>query len=294
MLGLVGLNVQAAQLRYATPEAAAQAFFEAAASGHPAALDPVLDEAYRALGSGDPVADAAELDNLLEAGAQGIRIARDGETTGILLIGSDEWPFPIPLVQEAEGWRFDTAAARTEIVNRQIGRDELHAIATMRAIVRAQMEYSAQHAEGTEQGGYARRFGSTPGQRDGLYWPVGEGEPPSPLGPLVAAAVEEGYGDNHMEAETPYYGYFFRLLTAQGPNAPGGARDYLQDGRLQGGFAVVAYPAEYGRSGIKTFIVNQRGILFEKDLGEGTAAQAKAMTAFDPDASWEPTRDPTL
>lgn len=286
------ITAQAAQTHYPTPEDAGKAFIEAAKSGNEKAMKAVLGDDYKSLGSGDPVADRASLKNLVDAAAKGTDIAADDDRYATLLIGEDEWPLPIPMVKEEKGWRFDTAAGKEELINRYIGRDELHAIATLRALVDAQMEYRQGKFGG--DGAYAQKLASSEGKKDGLYWRVDEGQPRSPLGPLAADAVEAGYGDLKGDQSVPYYGYYFRLLTAQGSSAPGGKRNYLKDGQLTGGFAAVAYPAEYGKSGIKSFIVNQRGIVFEKDLGAATRKLAEEMAAFDPDPSWEPVDDPTL
>jgi hypothetical protein len=275
-----------AQQHFPSPEAAARAL-EAAARGDDAerllaVLGPESDEM---LSSGDPVDDAAARRRFAAAAGERTRIERttDG-ARAILHVGREDWPFPIPVVREAEGWRFDTAAGKEELVNRRIGRNELIAIAVCRAYVDAQKEFAARFHT------YARAFRSTPGKHDGLYWEAA-GRDASPLGPLVAAATAEGY--RHGEAGTspaPYHGYFFRILTGQGAHAPGGVRDYVKDGRMDGGFALVAWPAEHGSSGVMTFLVNQQGVVFQKDLGAGTEQAAKTMTAYDPDGSWEPTR----
>jgi hypothetical protein len=191
---------------------------------------------------------------------------------------------PIPAIEGAHGWTLDTAAGATEIMARRIGQNELSAIEVARAIVDAQREYASVSHDARSTREYAARFSSSKGRHDGLYWKTRAGEPFSPLGPFVAQATSEGYGRTNPRA--PYHGYYFRLLTAQGENAPGGARSYAVNGGLIGGFALVAYPARYGSSGIKTFIVNHDGVVYEKDLGANTSAAAKAITAYNPDASW--------
>jgi hypothetical protein len=195
---------------------------------------------------------------------------------------------PTPLVKDAQGWRFDGAAGKEEIVNRRIGRNELYAIEVMRDFVEAQEDYA--EADPTRSGArqYAQRMVSTKGQKDGLYWPTAsENEPLSPLGELAAAAVKEGYGGTDPTKATPFHGYYYRLLQAQGKSAPGGARSYVVNGKMTGGFAFLAWPAEYGSSGIKTFVVNQQGLVFEKDLGADTEKLAAAITEYDPDDSWD-------
>jgi hypothetical protein len=285
------MPAQGAQSFYPTPEAAAAAFIEMTNAPTPEGLSALLGDHYQELGSGDPVADRQDLSKLAEAAADGTRIDQLDDAIAILLIGKDDWPLPIPLVREEAGWRFDSAAGKDEVISRHIGRGELHAIATLRALVDAQMEY---RQKGLGGGAFAQRFASNEGKRDGLYWPVAEGAEPSPLGPLVAEAEKSGYEEPRQSGRTPYYGYYFRILTAQGPHAPGGQQDYLDKGRLTGGFAAIAFPADYGNSGIKSFIVNARGIIFEKDLGPTTLDLADKMSAFDPDPSWVPAEDPTL
>jgi hypothetical protein len=199
-----------------------------------------------------------------------------------LIIGNEEWPFPIPLVRQDDAWRFDTAAVRDEIRFRRIGHNELSVIQAVLAHVDAQREYAAQ-GHSTGAAGYARRIASRPGQKDGLHWQTKQGEEPSPLGALVARAAEGSSGARRA----PYHGYYFKILTRQGPNAPGGALDYVARGKMIGGFALLAYPVSYGNSGVMTFLVNHRGVVFEKDLGSGTARLAAGMTAFDPDGSWK-------
>jgi hypothetical protein len=213
----------------------------------------------------------------------------DGAT--IAHIGRQATPFAIPLVKDGERWRFDTAAGKDELLNRRIGRNELMAIAASRAYVNAQEEYARASAVRGGERAYAQKFLSAPGQHDGLYWEDASGKDESPLGPLFASASAEGY-DLAQQPVTPrpYHGYFFRILTGQGANAPGGARSYVKDGKMTGGFALLAWPAEYGQSGIMTFLVNSQGVVFQKDLGAQTAEAAKTITSYDPDTSWAPTR----
>jgi hypothetical protein len=206
-----------------------------------------------------------------------------------LTVGDEEWPLPIPLVKADGGWQFDTDAGDDEILSRRIGRNELSTIQVCLAIVDAQREYAEMNVDGSGPGQYAQRFLSQPDKHDGLYWPTAEGAEPSPLGELVSAAAEEGYDVSPppTEAPRPYHGYLYRILKSQGPDARGGAQDYLDSGRMTRGFGVVAFPADYGNSGIKTFLVDQDGIVYQRDLGADTERIASAMTAFNPDSSWD-------
>ena len=221
--------------------------------------------------------------------AEGWRLEDKGAGRKELVVGNEAWPFPMPLVKTAAGWSFDAAAGREEVLNRRIGNNELAVMRILREYVKAQRAYASSGHDGKRAGLYARRFGSSPGRQDGLYWPSRRGEPRSPLGVLVAKATEEGYrrvkGD---EGPTPLHGYYFRILEGQGKSAKGGAADYVVNGEMSGGFGLVAWPVHYGASGIMTFVVNQDGVAYEKDLGPKTAALAKALTRYDPDRSWGP------
>jgi hypothetical protein len=210
-----------------------------------------------------------------------------------LSVGHDDGPFANPLMKEKGGWYFATDVGRAELVNRRIGRNELRTIQVSREYVSAQREYARRRAEETGVREYAQRIRSTPGKRDGLYWEVGEDEEESPIGPLFAAASGAGYdvaeNPGRGRESQPFYGYVYRVLHAAGPSAPGGAGSYIKDGRMTGGFALLAYPVRYGASGIMTFQVNEQGIVFEKDLGPRTAEIASRIRAYDPDLSWHPT-----
>jgi len=281
----------AAQRTFASPDEAVAALVEALKNDDVAALRAIFGpDSDKLLTSGDEVEDAAGRKRFADAVAQGTRVEPHGDARAELIVGSDDWPFPVPIVKAGATWRFDTAAGEDEIVNRRIGRNELRAIATCRAFVEAQQEYAAADRDGNGAGAFAAKFVSTPGKRDGLFWPVVEGESPSPLGPLAAAAAQEGYR-RKGNAPVPFHGYYFRVLTAQGPHAPGGAKSYLRNGRLTRGFALVAYPASYDVSGIMTFVVNQQGIVFQKNLGRQTAKLAARIDRYDPDRSWEPVTD---
>lgn len=232
--------------------------------------------------SGDEVADREAREEFLAKYDAGHRIVARDDGSRILEIGKDNWPFAFPLIESEGKWMFDTEAGIDELNNRRIGANELDMIQTCLAIVDAQREYALLDPDGDGIHEYAQKAVSDEGKRNGLYWPTAEGEPPSPLGDLVAEATEEGYG----RGAGVYHGYRLKLLTAQGPGAPGGAMDYLAKGKLIGGFGVLAWPATYGSSGLKSFIVNQDGIVYEKDLGDDTERLARAMKVFDP-AGWE-------
>jgi hypothetical protein len=277
------------QQGYATPEDAARALAEAVRAQDRQAVLAVVGPASRSwLASGDPVADRADWQRFLAAYDRKHAISPLSDGRAVLLAGDDDWPFPAPLVRKGERWFFDAAAGRQEILNRRIGRNELDTIQTLLAVVDAQREYAANDLDGNGSNDYARRFVSSEGTRDGLFWPVEADQPPSPLGSMFVAAAREGYdrkagGDQPQ----PYHGYRYRMLTGQGRDAPGGAYDYLLDERMIGGFAVVAYPAKYGVSGVMTFIVNHDGRVFQKNLGKNTEAAVARLRTFNPDASWK-------
>jgi Protein of unknown function (DUF2950) len=270
---------------FATAEEAATALVNALRSGDKKAILRVLGpEGGGLVSSGDPVADRRTREAFVAKYDERHRFeAGDGKAT--LVVGKDDFPLPIPLVPAGPGWRFDTDAGKEEILNRRIGQNELNTIQVCLAVVDAQREYYARDPDRDGVLQYAQKFASTPGRRDGLYWPTRPGEPPSPLGDLVARARGEGYGRS-KDAPAPYWGYYYRILNAQGKDAPGGAYSYLAHGRMMGGFAVVAYPAQYGASGVMTFLVNHDGVVYQKDLGPATATLARQMAAFNPDATW--------
>jgi len=273
--------------QFGSPEQAIDALVSAVRNDDIAAFDKILGKGARALiSSGDAVADAEGRKAFVDEYDGKHQLDRNGETV-TLSVGNDDWPFPIPLRHEAAGWRFDLAVGLDELLNRRIGRNELDTQEVMLAYVDAQNDYATQFHDGLKLHAYAQKFMSSEGRQDGLYWPVEEGQPESPLGPLIAEAVAAGhrYGAAGAAPE-PYHGYFYRILKSQGPHAPGGAYDYVANGVMIGGFALVAYPAKYGASGVKSFIINQDGVVYEKDLGPKTAEIAKAMTSFDPDPGW--------
>lgn len=282
----------AGQSHFDTPLRAVVALAEAVKQQDDAALMTIFgSDADDLLHTDDPIQDRQALARFSERLDQKIALVRQSDDVVELELGKDDFPFPIPLQRSEQGWYFDTAAGREELLNRRIGANELHTLGVVRAFVEAQYEYAKADPDGNGKADYAQRLLSTEGRKDGLYWPVTEGEAESPMGPLVAQAAEEGYSKENRAAGNSYHGYRYRLLTAQGAAAPGGKRSYLKDGELTGGFGLVAYPAEYGVSGIMTFIVNQQGIVFQKDLGENTAKLAAGIDAYDPGAGWTPTGD---
>jgi hypothetical protein len=281
----VGL-VEATSREFGSPAEAVTALIHAIRADDKNALLAILGpEAKTLVSSGDPVADKNAGERLAADYDRAHRLEGGGGKV-ILYVGADDFPFAIPLVPDGPLWRFDTAAGKDEILNRRIGKNELEAIQVCLAYVDAQREYyaTARNTDGIRE--YSRRLGSTPGKRDGLFWSTKPGDPPSPLGPLLARARGEGYGKGQGGKPAPYHGYYYRILTAQGPGAPGGAYDYLARGRMIGGFALVAFPAQYGVSGVMTFMVNHDGVVYQKDLGPNTAALAEAIKQFNPDAGW--------
>lgn len=239
--------------------------------------------------SGDPLADKQRRADFLRAYDEKNRLEKEGDRV-VVVIGKGDWPFPIPLVQKGDGWIFDTDKGREEILNRRIGDNELYTIQVMLALVDAQREYAMKDRDGDGLHEYAQRFRSEPGKKNGLYWEVKAGEEQSPLGPIFAHAQKAGYtpqaGGGGSHTLVPYHGYFYKMVTSQGKSAPGGAYSYLVKGKMIGGFALLAYPAQYGNSGVMTFIVNHDGKVFQKDLGKNTAAIAAAMKEYNPDKTW--------
>lgn len=238
------------------------------------------------LSSGDSVADKQRRAAFLKAYDEKNSLAKEGDNT-VIVIGNNNWPFPIPLVKKGEGWVFDTDKGREEILNRRIGQNELYTIQSCLAIVDAQREYAMKDRDKNGLLEYAEKFVSDPGKKNGLYWEAKAGEAQSPLGPIMARARSEGYeGKQSGGTPPPYHGYYYRILKAQGKDAAGGAYSYVVNGKMIGGFALVAYPAQYGNSGVMTFIVNHEGKVFQKDLGKNTSAAAAAMKEYSPDKTW--------
>ena len=255
------------------------AFGDAVATSDDDALKALLGADYRTY---IPPVGTEVRYRFLAAWAKSHAIKLEGDAKAVVAAGGDGWTLPIPIVKTAQGWRFDTRAGAEEMRLRRIGRNELAVMQVMLAIYDAEKEYARGDRNGDGVLQYAARFASSPGKRDGLYWPTKAGEAQSPLGPAMAAARAAG-----GSSEAGYYGYRYKLLTGQGKNAPGGAFDYIARGRMIGGFAAVAWPVEYGDTGVMTFIVSHDGVVYEKDLGPDTAARAAAMTRFDPDSSWQ-------
>jgi hypothetical protein len=258
------------------------------ADDKPTVLKILGSDAKEILSSGDSVADENARENFLQAWDEKHSLVTESDGYVTIVMGAKDWPMPIPICQDEKTskWFFDTEAGKDEVINRRIGRNELDAIQTCLAIVDAQKEYAMYDPDGDGVPEYAEKFISDPGKRNGLYWPTTEGEPPSPLGELVADATQEGYKRNEAGKPTPYHGYYYRILKSQGSHAPGGAYEYVVSGQMVGGFAVVASPADYGNSGLKTFIISHEGTLYERDLGDDTEKVAKAMTSFDPGDGW--------
>ena len=290
ILFVPGCNRAPAHAKFATPDEAAAALLQALKTDSLDKLQAIFGrDAMEASASGDPVSDRRDREVIALAMEQSWCWAPRGADRKELVIGDEQWPFPAPLVRTGNEWQFDAKAGKEEVLARRIGRNELGIVSLCRAYVGMQREYASQPHDGKPAGFFAQRLRSTPGRQDGLYWPVKPGEKPSPLGDLAAEATAEGY-DQNKSSSSPFWGYHFRILTAQGPAAPGGKKSYVANGDMAGGFALVAFPAKYGSSGVMTFIVNQDGVVYEKDLGEGTANQATQLTEYNPDESWTEVR----
>lgn len=272
--------------------AAAAALIAALAANDDAALKEILGaQAVDLLSSGDSVKDANARQSFLKHYREAHAFIRDAPDKVIMTVGQTAWPLPFPMVKVNGEWHFDADAGAQELAYRRIGHNELDAIQVCRALKAAQKAYAAQSHDDDPPGAYAQRFRSEPGTQNGLYWEVKEGETPSPAGALVAEAASEAKDSAQQTGKrTPFHGYYYRILKAQGAHASGGAREYVTDGKMTGGFAIVAYPAEYGRSGVMTFLVATHGPIYEKDLGSTTEDIAKSMVTFDPDRGWKPVR----
>ncbi len=281
-------SVQAKPKSYTSADEAVQSLIAAIKTNDDKALLSIFgEEGKDIISSGDPVADQQGRKRFLTKYEEKSRLLA-GKDSMNLLLGNDEWPFPIPVVKRGSTWFFDTAKGKEEILNRRIGENELSTIETCLAIVDAQREYAMMDIDGDGVPEYAEKLMSDPGKKNGLYWESKEGEAPSPIGPVLAEARKEGYsGKNATGSGLPYHGYYYRALKAQGKNAEGGAYEYVIRGKMIGGFALVAYPAIYGNSGVMTFIVNHDGIVYQKNLGKDTAKYADAMKQFDPDKTWK-------
>jgi hypothetical protein len=292
VLAVATAHAETPTATFKTPEEAVQALSADIEKHDDAVTATLFGKDWRdILGSGDPEADR---EDALKVRAMILEKVGFDDAEGnrkVALLGNDEWPFPIPLVQEGGLWRFDVAAGREELLNRRVGRNEILTLATLHAYVDAQREYQSVGRDGNPPA-YAKQLRSDEGLHNGLYWPTAPGEPESPIGDLVAKAATGAARQGDDDGPDPYHGYFFRLLTSQGKSAPGGERSYIDaKGLMTGGYAAIAWPARYGNSGVMTFIVNQQGIVFQKDLGAETEKAAQAITAYDPDESWDPTGD---
>jgi hypothetical protein len=282
-----GTKQKISQKTFATAEDAVQALVTAAKADDVKELMGILGaEGKQLLFSGDPVEDKAGLERFTKAYDEKNQLVKEGEKKAVLEVGKDGWPLPIPVVKAGDGnWLFDTKQGKEEILNRRIGKDELSTIQVCLQYVLAQREFASKDRSGDGLLEYAQKFVSDPGKKNGLYWEAKEGEEQSPLGPLFALAKKEGY--KKSDKPIPYHGYYYKILKSQGNNAPRGAYNYVVNGRMVGGFAMVAFPAQYGVSGIMTFIVSHDGVVYEKNLGKGTASAAQAMKSFNPDKSWK-------
>ncbi len=277
------------QKLFKSPDEAVKAFVEVLRVHNEKELYAIFGPAVKELfQSGDPMVNKAERERFVKAYDEMNRLDRQTETKVVLYVGKEDWPLPIPIVRGKEGWYFDTDEGMDELLNRRIGRNELNTIQTCLAYVDAQREYALKDRDNNKLLEYAQKITSDKGKRNGLYWEAKPGEEPSPLGALFAKAVAEGYSPAKVQTKPQaFHGYYYRILKAQGKNAPGGEYDYLVKGKMIGGFALVAYPAEYGNSGVMTFIVNHEGVVHQKDLGKDTAKIAGGMTKFDPDKTWK-------
>jgi len=274
--------------RFSSPEKGVAALVSAVRAHDDKHLVAIFGPGSESLvSSGDTVADRGDREKFLAMYDEQHSIDRSTKGRAVLLLGSEKYPFPFPLLKKGKSWSFDNSACTEEILNRRIGKNELTAIQVAHAYVDAQREYVSKDRDGDGVPAFAARFRSSPGKKDGLFWESAPGEEESPFGPLVARAAREGYGKGEEELLSPYHGYFFRILTSQGEGAEGGSYDYIAGGRLVLGFALIAYPAQYGASGIMTFMVNQGGAVYQKDLGPDTARVVETITVFSPDASWK-------
>ena len=283
---------QEGHMPFVTAEEAVLSLVIAMEEGDAATLGRLLGPgAEEVIASGDPVADKADRAAFLAAYREKHELVADGEARYVLQVGLNDWPVPVPVIQKDGRWYLDGAGGADEIIYRRVGDNELGAIAACRGFVEAQVEYASVARDGNPEGVYAQKLLSDPDRQNGLYWPTADDEVPSPAGPFVASAGAEGYRAGAEGQRVPYHGYYYRSLYGQGPSANGGALNYFDDGLLTAGFALIAWPADYGVSGVKTFIVNQDGVVWEKDLGEDTATVVETIQDFNPDDSWTPLDD---
>jgi len=280
------------QSKFVTPEDAAKALLQALKTDNTEQIAAIFGrDAVEAVASGDDASDKQDRAVIGLAMEQSWRWTPLGPDRKELLVGDEQWPFPVPLAKSGGQWAFDSEAGTREVLARRIGRNELDVIDLCQAYVDWQKEYAADSHDGKQAGAYAQHLRSTPGHQDGLYWDTNPGEKPSPLGDLAAYAADEGHAQNRTEG-SPFWGYRYRILTAQGASAPSGQKSYIANGDMRAGFALVAYPASYGSSGIMTFVVNQDGSVYEKDLGRDTSTVAAKLTEYNPDSSWERVETP--
>ena len=278
----------ASQQNFASAEDAVNALVKALQANDQKSLLEIFGPGSEKLvSSGDAVADAAARQKFLELYGESHVLTPQPDGSVTLVVGNDSWPMPIPLVQAAGRWQFDATTGAQTIVDRRIGRNELLTIQALLSAVAAEQDYFARMKQANGTGVYAQRLFSTPGQQDGLYWDAAAGAPDSPMGPFIEQAQDQGYpGATQKGVQVPYHGYYFHLLKSQGPDAPGGAVNYIQNGKMTGGFAFMAWPVVYGSSGIMTFVVDQDGVVFQKDLGPETLKTVATIQSFDPDLSW--------
>ncbi len=286
--------VAASQELFSSPEDAMKALVEAVKTKDKSALDQIFGAAAKELLSGDEVQDAAEFEAFTKHVAEKANLVKESDSKVTLYVGNENWPFPIPIVRKDGQWFFDTLAGREEILNRRIGENELINILVCRTYVKAQREYAIKDWNGDGVLAYAQKLRSDPGKKNGLFWRAAPGEEVSPLGELVAQARMEGYKKGKSlfkEQPTPFHGYYFKILTRQGKNAPGGKYNYVINGNMVGGFALAAFPSNWGKSGVMTFIVNQQGKVYQKNLGPNTVKIAQQMKEYNPDKTWTPVKE---
>jgi hypothetical protein len=287
-----GCQTASSQTRFATPDEAAGTLQKALKSGDTQQLQAIFGrEGMEAVASGDPVADRNDREVISLAMDESWHWDALGADRKELIIGYEEWPFPVPLVKSGSAWMFDSEAGKTEVLARRIGRNELGVISLCRDYVGMQKQYASRGHDGKPAGLFAQRLRSSPGHEDGLYWERKPGEKPSPLGDLVADATAEGYNPARPEGSA-FRGYCYRIRTSQGPAAPGGQKSYIANGQMTGGFALVAFPAKYASSGVMTFIVGQDGVVYQKDLGKATTVDAPRLEQYNPDDSWQAVQTP--
>jgi Protein of unknown function (DUF2950) len=272
---------------FRSPGSAAAALVEAARADNMKELSAILgSDAQEVISSGDPVADNNAREEFTRRYDQMHRLAYDDQGRVKLYVGAENWPLPVPIVKRGDGWAFDSAAGEEEMLYQRVGRNELYTIDVLEELADAQQDYANAERDTSKVAQFAQTIFSAPGKKNGLYWPTKEGEPESPIGPLIADATAEGYQRDPSGRPAPFHGYYYKVLTAQGADAPGGALDYIVDGKMTRGFAFLAYPAEYRASGVMTFMIDKGGVVVEKDLGPDTEKIAPTITKFNPDSSW--------